>query len=130
MLAEKPCSAVGWMRPPIDQESETSGERFALPPSSVAHWPAGHTEMKSVPPPAPEPMPLPNSAAVTPVRAHWANESLAATPGAAAQGSEKVVVLVTVWGENASRMLAARMAWSYEPRSVKSGTGDHWPPTL
>src|ERR1700722_12844168 len=97
MLAEKPCSAVGWMRPPIDQESETSGERFALPPSSVAHWP---------------------------------NESLAATPGAAAQGSEKVVVLVTVWGENASRMLAARMAWSYEPRSVKSGTGDHWPPTL
>src|SRR5580704_13189477 len=130
MLAVKPRSAVGLTRPPIDQESAISGARLALPLNSVAHWPAGHVEMKLVPPPAPEPMPLPYSAAVTPVRAHWAKDALAATPGAAAQGSEKLVVWVTVGGENASRMLAARMAWSYEPRSVKSGTGDHWPPTL
>ncbi len=96
----------------------------------VAHWFAGHTVMTSVPPLAPTPMPLPYSAAVAPVRSHCASVAVAAKPAFAAHLSENAVVLVTVSGENASRMLAARMAWSYEPRSVKSGIGDHWPPTL
>ena len=57
-------------------------------------------------------MPLPNSAAVAPVRRHWTNVAAAALPGAAAQESEKALELVTVCGEKASRMLAARIARS------------------
>src|SRR5436309_906735 len=124
MLRERPCrkpsgpSLPGRNRPPIDHESEVSGARLGLPPSSVAHCPAGHWRIWLVVPP------LPYWVAVTPVRWHCASVAVAGTrtPAALNVGahgsSDTTLVLVTVAGEYASRMLAARMARSYDPRSV------------
>src|SRR6185312_13755793 len=106
MVAVKFFKNVGVKVKPNDSVSALSGASFELPPTSVAHWPDGHCGM----------LPLPYSAAVTPVRAHCASVAVGLVP---AHGSlPTTVVLVTDCGVNNSMRFGARIARSKEKRAI------------